>query len=298
MKRIALFALAGVLAWAALAWAQSPNFIIEKPRGWSGQQAAQAGGLEAQFVAPGRDAFIEVYAQPSGPVDLEWYADEWVRLVAANGVPHHDLVTNAMSSTNAGVPGLVREYTGHDQGNAFRSLLIFSHYNGFMYIAQGVWIDSADQANLRAVYTSLDSFGFPGSQHQAPVQPSVQPPAPGYQGQADVSRMGSTGRPDRAWNDDGRCGAQWGLVQGGNSGDCFFSVSTSQGINLHLRNTTGNARDLFRVEIADMENNMALVAREEHVGPAVRKIPLPPGVYRVLVASQSPGMVPWKAYWD
>ncbi len=307
MKRILLLALAVALAWTVSAWAQQPNFYIEQPPGWSGPQTSLEGGLETQFVAPGQDAFIEVYAQPSGPVDLNQYADAWVREVVANGVPHHSLAASAMSQTNTGVPGLVREYTGHDQGNNFRSLLIFSQYNGYMYIVQGVYLDNGNQATANAVYTSLDSFGFPDSLHQGPgVQPSPQPqpaPAPqqgyqqgpGYQGQDGLAQMGSKGLVDRAWNDDGRCQVQWGLATGGTNGDCVFYVSTSRNINLHLRNATGNNQDLFRVEIADMQRNMALVAREDNIGAVVRKVSLPPGEYSVLVSG--PG-VPWKIYWD
>ena len=193
MKRIILLVLAATLLLAVAAQAQQgPNFYIEKPPGWSGRQASQEGGLEAQFLSPGQDAFIEVYAQPSGPVDLSLYADEWVRIVAANGVPHHNLITNAPSQTNTGVPGLVREYTGFDQGQAFHSHIIFSQYNGFMYIVQGMYLESSAAANHPAVYASLDSFGFPDSLPQPNNQQQYSQPQPDGPGGPAVLPMPPT----------------------------------------------------------------------------------------------------------
>ena len=165
MKRIILAALACLCILAATAQAQQkPNFYIEKPPTWSDHKENLGDELEAQFFSPGDDGLIEVYAGPTDPLDLDQFADQWVSFaVEEGGLPLQRMLTNAKSQTNTGVPGLVREYTGVLDGTNYHAFLIFSHYDGFMYVVMGLYTEDSSDVNYPAIYASLDSFGFPDS---------------------------------------------------------------------------------------------------------------------------------------
>jgi hypothetical protein len=128
------------------------------PPGWSVSEPNE-NDLIKQCVAPGQNAFIELYAAQGNQIPLGQLMDGWATQMAQRGLPFQQQLSEVTGQVS-GFPALVRSYRGKVQGETFDSSIVVCHRGGVNYVFQALYkkLGQADYTNCSIIFEPLVSF--------------------------------------------------------------------------------------------------------------------------------------------
>jgi hypothetical protein len=128
------------------------------PPGWSVSEPNE-NDLIKQCVAPGQNAFIELYAAHGNQIPLGQLMDGWATQMAQRGLPFQQQLSENTGQVS-GFPALVREYRGKVQAETFDSSIVVCHRGGVNYVFQALYLYGNAQIKDQARH-SMNSWYFP-----------------------------------------------------------------------------------------------------------------------------------------
>ena len=156
--------------FTAQAVARGASFQIQTPPHWHNRTDRLDNDLKQQVMAPGKEAFIEVYAVRSGNIGVQAIADSMEQTMRNRGKA---FLQNRISSKTVhvdGNPGIIREYSGHYNGNSLQAFALYTYDRGQAFTIFGVYAENEAARYRETVYTSITSLRFSGA--YAPKPPS------------------------------------------------------------------------------------------------------------------------------
>ena len=128
--------------FTAQAVARDASFQIQTPPHWHDRTDRIDNDLKQQVMAPGKDAFIEVYAVRSGKIGVQAIADSMEHTMRSRGKA---FLQNRISSKPVhvdGNPGIIREYSGHYNGTLLQAFALYTYDRGRAFTIFGVYAEN------------------------------------------------------------------------------------------------------------------------------------------------------------
>jgi|GEM_PF-1924146 len=150
--------------------ARDTIFQIQIPPHWHHRTDRLDYDLKQQAMAPGNDAFIEVYAVQSGKIGTQAIADSMEQAMRSRGKA---FLRNRISSKPVhvdGNPGIIREYSGRYNGTLLHAFALYTHGSGQAFAIFGVYAETEAARYRETIYTSVTSLRFSGA--HVPKPPS------------------------------------------------------------------------------------------------------------------------------
>ncbi len=145
--------------------AQEYDFFIQTPTDWQNRTDGLNHDLKKQVMAPGEDAFIEVYATKGQNIGVQEIADTMEQAALTKGAVYFQ---NRVSSQNIhadGNPAIMREYTGYHNGILLRCYALYTYGNGGYFMVIGVFVDNQTAKYKNLVYQCVKSLRFSPPAH-------------------------------------------------------------------------------------------------------------------------------------
>ncbi|NWH03774.1 hypothetical protein [Desulfobacter latus] len=143
--------------------AREAFFQIQIPPDWHNRTDHPDNDLKQQVMAPGNEAFIEVYVVRSGTIGVQAIADSMEQTMRSRGKA---FVQNRISSTSLhvdGNPGIIREYSGHYNGMLLNAAALYTYDRGRAFAVFGVYAENKAARYRETIYTSITSLRFSGA---------------------------------------------------------------------------------------------------------------------------------------
>ena len=157
---------------AGMSSARAADFAMTCPAGWLQQTEGQ---MLLRCVAPGQDAFIEVYANAGTATDLAAYLDQSVAALMQNGLPFHQFRKESPGNVS-GIPALTREYSGTANNALFHSYVVATTHGGQTYFAEALYLADRTESLQPLIRQALNSWSIPSvEQANAARPPAVNP---------------------------------------------------------------------------------------------------------------------------
>ena len=166
------------------------DFWLLRPQGWQSRGEKLGGGMVRQYVEPGHNAMVEVYAYKADQLDVHRLAELWEQRARQNKVVYVQQRTSSRDVAVDAGPAVLRGYQGINQGHPIESLILYAIHKGKAYVVVGVWAKEGGAAlakKVRRCVTSL-RFGDPAK------TPRAASPAPAPKTSAAPKQAGELRR--------------------------------------------------------------------------------------------------------
>lgn len=135
---LCLFALALAASLGSPAFAL--DYWLTAPKGWSDDRSTDGDRIR-QIIDPDRNALIEVYAwaKKDNP-GVVWVSDEFEKAMREKAVPLERRTGSTEGSMPPGVPTIVRQYSGTQDGTPMDSITLVAHHQGRVVVLFGIYV--------------------------------------------------------------------------------------------------------------------------------------------------------------
>jgi hypothetical protein len=150
--------------------AAAQDIAIDCPPGWLIERDGQ---MLQRCTAPGRDAFLEIYAYDHDGSDLASALSRFTEAMSERGMPFHQFRKESPGDVS-GRPALTREFTGEANGVLFHSFVSVSSHAGKTYVLQALYLADRTTQLQPEIRAAMNSWRFPSIAAESPA-PAATP---------------------------------------------------------------------------------------------------------------------------